>query len=1158
MLKRLKTVSMMLFLLGTSTGAAFAVSAPGADDVKVMQQSETATGTVIDALGETVIGASVVVKGTTNGTITDFDGNFSLSNVKKGDIIQISFVGYRTLEVAWNGTPLKVTLEDDTQQLAEVVVTALGMKRETKALGYAVTEMKGDELKSANTISPIAALQGKVAGVDISASDGGIFGATKIQIRGNSTLGSNNQPIYVVDGVILDNNTSGNTDLNWTANPGDYGNELKNLNPDDFESVSVLKGAAATALYGSRALNGAVVITTKSGKGGKKGVGVSFSQTVGFDVIVGHPGIQYEYGSGLFPGQRTHLSNRWAGDGTPLNPNSFNESVLKTTKIGDETVVDLKNASFGTYGWGPRFDGSPAENYDGTMTTYSPYKNGVDEYYRTGFNTNTNVSISGANDKASFYSSLSYKHADGQTPNNSFDRYSMLLKGSYNITDRLDVNASVSTSYSVPQNAQQEVGLYFVYSGIANHVNPGYWADKYKGAHGGLASNDYGDAYGYVPSTVKSLWWALNENSYVQKEWVFRPTFEVNYRIFDWLRAKVDGNVNYYTRSAESKSLGSGYAMEGGEYAIESASKTQLTLGGTISADKRLGDFNVGGFARFEYYNKTEQYNSAKTKGGLVVPGQFFIKNSKESPVYDDQVKGRIEGTKRMFSAIAALNLSWKDQIYMDITGRNDWSSTLVYTDTHGNYSYFYPSVSGSWIITETFRDSKPEWITFAKLRASWAQVGNDMAPYKLTSGYSLGTIQTSNGNIYTNDLSSSEIVDLNLKPERKNSWEVGLDFRVLNNRIGLDVTYYKENTKDQIMGIEVPGVSGISKKLVNAGNIQNSGVEIALNTTPFKNKDWEWNLDFTYTKNKSKIVELHPDVADYIALQGQVNAYDYRIGSVAQVGGEYGMVMTDIMPAKNEKGETILVWDDYWRDGYAQRSGKLEVIGDVNPDFLGSVSSTLTYKDWSLRVALDGRFGGLIASYANRYGTYRGYTESSLKYRDEAHGGITWTSKWMNTDGTPSESYGITYHDGVIPEGVFANGTTIDCADGVTRDMSGVSFADAVEKGWLEPVHAGAHTMNKNDWSIGVINDDWVEELNYIALREITLGYNLPSKLASKVGAQNVNISATARNLCYLYNSLTNNLNPESVRGNASGEFRIRSFNPYSANFMFTLNVNF
>lgn len=311
---------MLLALAGvSSTGVAYAVAVPEVDATQSsQQQTSTCKGVVKDATGETVIGASVVVKGTTNGTITGMEGDFSLQGVKKGDVIQISFVGYQTKEIVWNGQTIDVTLKDDTQTLDEVVVTALGMKRAEKALGYAVTEVKGEELKAANTISPVAALQGKVAGVEIAQSDGGIFGATKIQIRGASTLSGNNQPIYVVDGVILDNNTSGNDDLNWTANPGDYGNELKNLNADDFASVSVLKGAAATALYGSRGLNGAVVITTKSGKG-VQGFGVSLSQTFGWDVTTATPDIQTEYGYGLWPGERSAYGNRWDANGLYQN-----------------------------------------------------------------------------------------------------------------------------------------------------------------------------------------------------------------------------------------------------------------------------------------------------------------------------------------------------------------------------------------------------------------------------------------------------------------------------------------------------------------------------------------------------------------------------------------------------------------------------------------------------------------------------------------------------------------------------------------------------------------------------------------------------------------------------------------------------------------------
>lgn len=1138
MLKRIKSVSMLLALAGvSSTGVAYAVAVPEVDAIQsTQQQTSTCTGVVKDATGETVIGASVVVKGTTNGTITGLNGDFSLQGVKKGDIIQISFVGYQTQEITWNGQAIDITLKDDTQTLDEVVVTALGMKRAEKALGYAVTEVKGEELKAANTISPVAALQGKVAGVEIAQSDGGIFGATKIQIRGASSLSGNNQPIYVVDGVILDNNTSGNDDLNWTANPGDYGNELKNLNADDFASVSVLKGAAATALYGSRGLNGAVVITTKSGKG-VQGFGVSLSQTFGWDVTTATPDIQTEYGYGLWPGERSSYGNRW-------DPNGLYQNA--------EGVYTLKGAPYTTYGWGPKFDGREMENYDGTMTTFSPYENGMKEYFQTGFNTNTNVSIRGGNDKVNYYSSLSYKKVQATTSNNTFERYAFLLKGSYKISDKLDVAGSVSFSHSKPRNAAQEIGLYFVYSGIPNFVNPGYWSDKYKGEHGGLASTSYGDLYGYVPSNVKALWWNLNEVDNVYKEYVIRPTFEVNYKITDWVSFKAEANMNVYTQNYEGKSLGSGYANEGGAYGLSSFMKEQFTTAGTFTFNKTIKDFTLGGFLRGEYYNKTEQYMSLSTSNGLIVPGQYFIGNSKDTPSYS----GKIQGTKRMMSAVFAINTSWKDQVYLDITGRNDWSSALVYANKTGNHSYFYPSVSGSWLVNNTIK--MPSWISLAKLRASWAQVGNDTDPYAINQGYSLGTIKTANGNIYTNQFSSSTLYALDLKPERKNSWEVGLDFRVLNDRICLDATYYKENTKDQILSLPVPSESGIDNQMVNAGNIQNQGVEIALNTVPFRNKDWEWGVDLTFTKNVSKIVELHESVGDYYALRGQVNLYDYRIGSVARVGGAYGLLMSDIMPKRDENGNILLTWEEYDRAAYALRSGQVEVVGDMNPDFLASLSTSLRYKNWNLRVALDARVGGLVAIYANRYGTTTGYTGNSLKYRDAEHGGITWTSQWMDAPGVKSDSYGFTYTDGVIPEGVFAQGTTINGADGNSHDVSGMSYQACVDKGWLEPMHAGAYHYYRNDWSLGIINDDWVHELSYIALREITIGYNFPKSIAKKIGAKGLGCSLTGRNLCYLYNSLPNNVNPESVRGNSSGEFRIRSYNPYTANFMFTINVDF
>ena len=1220
---------MLLFLMGASTGAAYAVANPGVTDVKITQQSGTCTGIVKDATGETVIGASVVVKGTTNGTITGLDGDFSLSNVKKGDIIVISFVGYQTQEVKWTGQPIDVTLKDDTQQLGEVVVTALGLKREEKALGYAVTEVKGDELKAANTISPVAALQGKVAGVEISGSDGGLFGGTKIQIRGASTLSSNNQPIYVVDGVILDNGVSGNTTADWDAganNASDYGNELKNLNPDDFETVSVLKGAAATALYGSRGLNGAVVITTKSGKG-TQGLGISVSQTFGIDHAFKTPDIQTLYGPGYMPGQSD----------ADQNGSMWDEHQFTVNQNGEHTLVGVPN-----FGFGPRYDGSQIRNYDGTWTTYSPRKNNMLDLYKLGFNTNTNVSIRGGNEKTSFYTSLSYKNAKSTTENNTFERYSMLLKASHKLNDWVDVAASFSFANSKPRNAQLNAGELFV-NANTNVINPlfdvDYFRNKYLGEHGGIASTSYGDQYGSVPSSAKNYFFKVDNYDYVRKETVIRPTFEVNVKMTDWLKFKADANMNRYYTSIEDKQLGSGYANEGGYYGITQDIKEQFTVGGTFTASKQIKDFSLGGFARFEYYNTSSQHSKVSTDGGMVVPGEWFVENSKKTK----KSESTISGSKRIISAIFALNLGWKNQVYLDVTGRNDWSSALVYANRTGNHSYFYPSVSGSWLINETFRESMPSWINLAKLRASWAQVGNDTDPYAVNQTYSFATMEMYDGNIYTNELdklmkiadlkperknsweigldfrtfnnrlnldftyykenTTDQIMKINvpaisgvtqqlvnagndtdpyavnqtysfatmemydgniytneldklmkiadLKPERKNSWEIGLDFRTFNNRLNLDFTYYKENTTDQIMKINVPAISGVTQQLVNAGNIQNSGIEIALNTTPIKTKDWQWDLDFTYTRNRSKIVSLHPNVANYIELSGYVNAYDYHIGSVAKVGESYGVLMSDVTQARNENGVPLLEWDDSWRGAYRAQSKTAEVVGNMTPDFLGSVATTLTWKDLSLNVGLDMRFGGLVASYCNLYGTQAGWTESSLQYRDPEHGGMTWTSQY-------ADSKGIQYTDGMIPEGVFKEGTIATLVDGTKMDVSGLSYAQLVQEGKLEPTHAGSWYGNNYSWGAQTIDDIWVHKLSYIALRNITINYRLPNSISHKLGAKGLNLSFSARNLGYLYNSLPNNLNPESVRSNSASEFRIRGFEPYTASYIFTINANF
>ena len=477
----------------------------------------------------------------------------------------------------------------------------------------------------------------------------------------------------------------------------------------------------------------------------------------------------------------------------------------------------------------------------------------------------------------------------------------------------------------------------------------------------------------------------------------------------------------------------------------------------------------------------------------------------------------------------------------------------MIYTDGHGNHSFFYPSVSASWLIHETFRDQLPEWISFAKIRGSWAQVGNDTDAYSINTAYSIISATTDSGNTYGLEI-PKKAYSQNLKPERKNSWEIGLDWRFINNRIGIDATYYKENTKDQIMTIDVPWLSGINQQLINAGNIQNQGIEIALNTTPFQNKDWTWDLNFTFTRNRSKIVELHENVADFITLTGMPNYGNYRIGSVAKVGGEYGLLMSDSGVKIDEKSGLPVLSTAYYNNNnmhavYNERAGEVQEIGSMQPKFLGGINTSLSWKNWSLRAQLDMRFGGYVAIYGSRYGTAYGYTEESLKWRDTENGGMTFTSIWD----------GKTYHDGMIPNGIIMGGEVLSTPKGdYTVAAGGETYQALYEKGIVDPQHGSSWTYWNNAWSTGTVNDSWFKELNYIALREVAVSYRVPAEFCKKIGSKGLSLTASGRNLGYLLNSLPNNFNPESMRGTSSSQFMIRSVSPYVASYTFTINATF
>lgn len=1113
-----------------SCGACGAVYATEAQTAQAPAQTVTCTGTVYDSTGEPVIGASVIVKGAGTGAATNIDGEFSLKGVKIGDEITVTYIGCDPYTFKVTGSePVSITLKENAHNLDEVVVTALGMKREKKALGYAVTELKGEELNT-NLVNPVSALQGKVAGVNINQSDGGIFGSNKIEIRGASTLSSNNQPIYVVDGIILDNSVH-ESSADWNGDSNDYGNELKNLNPADFESVSVLKGAAATALYGSRGLNGVVVITTKSGKG-SRGYGVTVTQTLGCDWHISTPGLNYEFGAGGLPGNVKYGDDRW-----------YNHLGLNAD--GKPSLIQSSGS-----GWGvpySEYEGELVEYYDGSYRPYRAYKDNYKNAYRTGFNSTTNVAVTGGNETTNFYLSAGYKYAQGTIAENDFKRYNMLLKASHQVSKTVNVEAGVTFANSKPRNAQINLGEQFVYGSLAPWVDVASEKNDYKGAHGGLPQITDKNYY----NVANSLWWGINENNTYRKETVIRPNAKVTITPLDWMRITAEGSFNYYYVRGEVRNPGTNAALDNGYYEMSQSTKEQTNLNLTMNLNKEWGDFETHAMLRGEYYHSWNQSMKAWTDGGLTIPNKFFITNSKNPYKSTAELGGR----KTMWSAMAQIGASWKGQVYLDVTGRNDWSSALVYSDAHGTYSYFYPSVSASWLADNTFREYLPWWVSMAKFRASWAQVGNDTDPYSINTAYGFVNAPHNGSNIPV-VTPTSTAYSQNLKPERKTSWEFGIDWRFVNNRFGIDFAYYKENTKDQIMSIPVPSVAGISRKLVNAGNIQNSGIEIALNTTPIETKDWTWDVNLTFTRNRSKIISLHPDAGEYYSLSGDVAYGNFRTGSVAKVGGAYGLIMSDsYQKIDEESGLPVFGWTSAYTSVFGIREGEVKDHGhDINPDFLGSMSTSLRWKNLRLNVSIDGRWGGYVASYDSRYGAGEGLTEGSLKWRNKAHGGVEYTSMWN----------GKKYEDGVIPNGILLTGRTIEQPDGSVYTVgtgqysSGETFAELMAKGVVEPVHAGAYHYWMNSWSNGVVTDEWFQKLNYVALREVSLSYTLPQNIASKIGSRGITLTATGHNLGYLHNSLNNNINPESVRSTSSHEFRIRGYEGTTASFTFTVNAQF
>lgn len=880
---------------------------PAGQLTTAQQQAITVKGHVTDPSGEPLVGVTVSIVGASQGTVTDIDGNFSLQ-ASRGDRLRISYVGYQTQEVTVSGASVKVVLTEDSKSLDEVVVTALGIKREKKALGYAIQEVKGDQLVAARENNLANALTGQVSGLQIIRSSNGPAGSSKIQLRGSNSVTGTNQPLIVVDGIPLDNFTgTGNNDF-W--NPGtDMGNGLADINSEDIASLSVLKGASAAALYGSRAGNGVILITTKKGSK-SNGLGITVSASVAAESVFMNPERQKTFGQG--------------SEGT------FN------AKAGSN--------------WGPEITGQTYTDWAGKEQQMRYYDN-VKNFFNTGVNFTESVAFSQQFNKTSVYVSGTRMDDGSKIPGADYNRTNLMSRvfTSFGKDDRWTLDSKIQYIRSYAKNrpisgANTNNYFYTMYTmpislditQFKNSVNPAdgsmYWWEK------GSGQNPY---------------WAKDFNTNEDLRNRFLLNFSLKYQFTDWLSAEAKAGSDIYFTESETKLYAGSPSSATGRYSFgeQKFYENNFSLLLTAQKDNVLGKFG-GALTLGGNLMERKSTGLSNSVSELIVPNLFWLTNSSQSnrsinPTFSHRKTNSLYGS---------LSINYDGWAFLEGTFRNDWSSTL----SKDNRSYFYPSVSASWVVSDMLSkmdNPLPKWFTYAKARVSFAQVGNDLDPYQLYNTYSVGTVPFTDG-ISASD--GSTLFDSSVRSELISSWEAGLEIRFLDNRLGLDVAWYKSNARRQLLNLPINGLSGHSSKKINAGDIQNSGLEIMLNATPVLTKDFRWDSQLNFSNNKNEIIEFTEGIDEYI-----LGGFD-NLKIIGKAGGNYGEIWgTTFKRVTDEKspyyGKLLLN-----SDGIPQGNSELSKIGDQQADCLLGWTNTLTYKNFSLSFMIDGRFGGHIFSGSN------------------------------------------------------------------------------------------------------------------------------------------------------------------------------------------------
>ena len=902
-----KKFAMVIVLLYFSVGIFAQVNTSGQDAGKV-------SGLVSDNEGNPLIGVSITVKGTKIGTVSDVDGRYQINVAGQGGVLIFSYIGFSTREISVNNNKtLDVVLQDANKALDEVVVTALGIKREKKALGYAVQDLKGDVLTEVRDPNMLNSLAGQVAGVQISNSaSGGLGGSPKISIRGDISF-TNNAPLFVIDGVPLNNNSS-----DYGTDGMDFGSGASDINPDDVESMSILKGPTAAALYGSRAANGAVVITTKSGKK-NKGLGITYNSNLVIQPrLLRTPDYQYKYGGG------ENFEYAYVdGNGGGINDGSGYCWGPKLDQLDSSTASGYVEI--------PQF-ASPIDPLTGNRIPipWVAHRNFLEDFFETGTVFTNNISISKATDEGSFR--LSYTNLDqkGIMPNTDLQRNTVSLSAGYNLSKFLRVNANVNyvqnKSDNMPQlNYWDKPIMYtFMWWGMNENVKAlrNYWAPGKEG----LEQTNYNNSW------MDNPYFTLYENTQSQLKNHIYGNVSFNLDIVKGLSLMGRTGTDWYDDNIRIRRAYSSRNYPNGMYAVNNQIYEERNSDFLLTWDKP-NESNFQYKVSFGGNMMRRSIRKTSTKAiELEIPGVYNLENVRSTPQVGEE---NLE--KAINSLYGTGQLVYKNMLYLDVTARNDWSSTLPLN----NNSYFYPSVSMSGLVSEMV--TLPKAISFLKVRGSWAQVGNDTDPYKLINVYQFGGKWGSTSSAYE----SGNLLNAALKHEKINSIEFGMDMRFFGDRLGIDAAYYNTIATNQILNMSIAPSSGYSSRMINAGKIESRGFEIVLNAVPLRLKDFEWNMTLNWSTNRAYVREL----ADGL------ETYDMGYNAQARVGGRmgdlYGWGFKHAPDGQMIYGEDGLpVWED-----------EIKCYGNYNPDWMAGLKNSFSYKNFKLSVLLDYRKGGRIYS---------------------------------------------------------------------------------------------------------------------------------------------------------------------------------------------------